>query len=432
MNVMARHAEQAAVFVLLLILEGVFWTPSTYFGGPHPNVWANDPYSTAFNIALIGFLAVAFVLRAGMVLPVLRLAWPMLPLLVLAYASFAWSALPSIALVHAVKVTLVTLFGIYLLARGEMANVIALFVKANFAAAVLCFVVFAVARPLVYSATVPLIEHAWRGVFSDKNGLGINAAIGIIFAVYAFRPRYGSRVVSGLAVPANLLLLYLSQSRTSLVLVLVAFYVALTAGTLRRRSGFGLVLGFGLVVLGLAGAALALGFAGDLLAALGRDPSLSQRTRIWATALPFVAHRPWFGYGFGNFWLPQSQQANIVWGVLNWKAPSAHNGWLQLALDLGVVGCFLAAFVWLAAFGRGLRLLFVPAAREVAFAWVLLTALFVENLTEYAFFNEGWVWALFCAVFVHLGRELQVRRAGARAAPASAMALPAFPLAVPR
>ena len=146
--------------------------------------------------------------------------------------------------------------------------------------------------------------------------------------------------------------------------------------------------------------------------ALGRDPTFTNRTRIWQLALEYIAHRPWFGYGFGAFWREQSTDAQIFWVALGFKTPHAHNSWLEMALGIGIVGVGIAALGWLAVFYRTLRVAAAPHAVHVAFCLAFLAAIFFENLSEYEFFRSGrLMYALFIAILTYLGREMMLYRA---------------------
>jgi exopolysaccharide production protein ExoQ len=198
---------------------------------------------------------------------------------------------------------------------------------------------------------------------------------------------------------------------------------------LRRRSAAGLIIGYALIVFGIfAAGLLAVGWQ-DALLALGRDPTFTNRTRIWQLALEYIAKRPWFGYGFGAFWRDQNADAQIFWTALGFKTPHAHNSWLEMALGIGVVGAGVAALAWLAAFYRTLRVAAAPHAEHVAFCLALLAAIFFENLSEYEFFRPGrLMWALFVAVLVYLGREVAIRRASSAAERRAMVASRARPL----
>ena len=137
-------------------------------------------------------------------------------------------------------------------------------------------------------------------------------------------------------------------------------------------------------------------------------------------SLDNIAQRPWLGYGFGAFWRPGEVEARTMWQMLHWIVPHAHNLWLEVGLGLGIVGMTGITLVWLAAFYRGIRVLTAPGARHAVFCLAMLTAILVENLTEYEFLKAGSLyWVLFVAAFTYLGREALAARAAARAAAGS-------------
>jgi exopolysaccharide production protein ExoQ len=259
--------------------------------------------------------------------------------------------------------------------------------------------------------------HAWRGAFTDKNELGMVCAEALIVAAYAYRRHYGPRWLSGLVIAAFLVLLYGSESKTPVVVMLAALYAALVVVALRRRSGAGLVVGYALLILGMAATALlAVGWQ-DVLAALGRDPTFTNRTRIWQLALEWIARRPWLGYGYESFFRADNPAANLIWTDVGFKTPHAHNSWLELALGVGIAGVAIAGLAWLAAIYRTLRVAAAPHAEHVAFCLALLAGIFFENLSEFEFFRPGrLMFALFVAALVYLGRELTLFRTANAAA----------------
>ncbi len=71
---------------------------------------------------------------------------------------------------------------------------------------------------------------------------------------------------------------------------------------------------------------------------LGREPTLTGRTDIWNSLIGYIAQRPWLGYGYGVFWMVQDGPVYWVQTDLEWDVPSAHNGWLEVALATGLLG----------------------------------------------------------------------------------------------
>jgi exopolysaccharide production protein ExoQ len=439
MNRAPGAVERGVTFLFLVIFAGIMWPPDAYFsGGMVTPQGASNIYDFLEFVTLLAFLAVGFFLCRRDLPVLLFCAWPVLALVGFAFLSAFWSDAPALVVRRAGTVAASTLFGIYLAERYDFGTLVAMLVKV-FAIGALASLVLIVVMPRSATMTGEAYTHAWRGALTDKNELGMVCGEAIIFAVYAFRRRHGPRWVAGLAITASLVLLVGSQSKTPVVFMMAALYAAMVVMALRRRSGPGLVVGYALVVLGLAGAGLLAVSWQDALLFLGRDPTFTNRTRIWQLALEYIADRPWLGYGYGAFWREDSADAQVFWVALGFKTPHAHNSWLEMALGIGVIGVGIAALAWLAAFYRTLRAATAPHAVHVAFCSALLIGIFLENLSEFEFFRAGrLMWALFVTVLVYLGREVilagtsrtTVRQAARIAAPRRLIEEGRFGLAV--
>lgn len=74
----------------------------------------------------------------------------------------------------------------------------------------------------------------------------------------------------------------------------------------------------------------------NLVGSLGRDTTLTGRTAIWSAAIS-VAHNPVVGTGFESFWSGDRQHE--IWRLINEPGiQEAHNGYLEVYLNLGWVG----------------------------------------------------------------------------------------------
>jgi exopolysaccharide production protein ExoQ len=410
MNRAGQFLERTATFAFLALFAGIMWPPDAYFAGDVvTQQGASNIYDFLEFATLVPFLGLCFLARRRALPQLMRCAWPVLALCFFAFLSAYWSDDPSLVVRRAGTVTLSTLFGLYL-ARGDFGELIATLVKVYALAAIASVIAIAV-LPQAATVTGDYYTHAWRGAFTDKNELGMACGEAIMLSAYAFYRRLGPRWVAAFTIAASLVLLYGSESKTPIVFMTAALYAALVITALRRRSAAGLMIGYALLVFGLAaGGLLAMGWK-DALLALGRDPTFTNRTRIWQLALDYIAHRPWFGYGFGAFWREQNPEAQMFWTALGFKTPHAHNSWLELALGMGAVGTGLVALAWLAAFYRTLRVAAAPHAEHVAFCAALLAAIFFENLSEYEYFRPGrLMWVLFVATLGYLGREVILYR----------------------
>lgn len=412
MNFITARVERLATFVFLLIAAGVFWPPDRYLTNDHmSHQGASDIFDSTAFASLAVFLVIAFAARWKETLRLLRCAWPVLALIGLAFISAYWSEDPALVIRRSGTVAISSLFGVYLIGRSDFADLVALLVKVYATAMAASLITIVVAPSIAIGGNETYVD-AMRGAFNDKNELGLGCALTIIFSTYALYRGYGRRWFSIAAIAMALVAFELARSKTPLVDMVAAAYVMVFAVMLRRRSGFGLLAGFVLGVLGLAAiGAFALDSAA-ILEAIGRDPTFTNRAKIWHYAWIYIERHEWLGYGFGSFWRADGVEANEAWALIEFKTPHAHNAWLEVGLGLGLVGMGMIALNWLTVFYRAARMLTVPAARHVAFCLAMLVAIFLENMTEYEFFRaNAMLWVLFVAITTYLGRAVMVAHA---------------------
>jgi len=155
-------------------------------------------------------------------------------------------------------------------------------------------------------------------------------------------------------------------------------------------------------VVSLALFALFFNSGGGLLGTVGRDSTLTGRTDIWKLVLS-MAGNPWVGTGFESFWL--GDRLEKTWNVYRFHLQEAHNGYLDLYLNLGWIGILLLAFLLVtgyrsavAAFRRD------PNSGSLRLAY-LLTAV-TYNLTESAFKTQNPVWIFFLLAIITVPKAL--------------------------
>jgi O-antigen ligase len=137
----------------------------------------------------------------------------------------------------------------------------------------------------------------------------------------------------------------------------------------------------------------------DTLKALGRDPTLTDRTEVWGLLLSLVRN-PLLGTGFESFWLGERIQK--IWTAYWWHPNQAHNGYLEVYLSLGWIGVTLLVVVLIAGY-----LNIIKGWRRNESTTGLMLAYFlvgiVYNFTEAAFFRmqaPAWIFLLF-AITAH-------------------------------
>lgn len=142
----------------------------------------------------------------------------------------------------------------------------------------------------------------------------------------------------------------LTKSRTAaagLLMGLVAIVLARGGWRSWAAAAWGGVAaaGVGLAWLGLATGDAA--SAATEIVTLGRGEqlgTLTGRSVIWETVLPYIEDRPWLGYGADAFWNDEARVKKI-WEEVGWPITSAHSQWLETALATGLVGSGLLALL---------------------------------------------------------------------------------------
>jgi O-antigen ligase len=188
-------------------------------------------------------------------------------------------------------------------------------------------------------------EHAgrWRGTFGTKNKMGRMMSLAIILTIVVICIDQSKKAIFLCVGFLFTILLTMSGSATAVAATVLTLLVLPASRWLVRKQ----LPIFLLVPLALIGSILVillvLSFAEPILTALGRDATLSGRTRLWELALAEGSMRPVLGTGFRTFWLengPGSEvMARVSWG--NNNIGNGHNAYLDIWLELGLLG-FLA------------------------------------------------------------------------------------------
>ena len=100
----------------------------------------------------------------------------------------------------------------------------------------------------------------------------------------------------------------------------------------------------------LVAAELAFGISGRLSESLGRGSTLTGRTELWAHCLQFQAN-PILGAGFESFWFGERRD-KIAAFYNKWRPGGAHNSYLDIYLDLGLIGLSLLIGLLIATFWK--------------------------------------------------------------------------------
>jgi exopolysaccharide production protein ExoQ len=242
------------------------------------------------------------------------------------------------------------------------------------------------------------------GVALNKNELGCTC---MIFGMFFFwnilqalkipdrRARRKEVILNGGVFALNWWLLMEASSATSLAMMILGIIVIWVVGLKfvnKRYVGAYLVT----AILLFAATEPFLGIYATVVKGLGRDLTLTGRTDLWVAVLQ-LQKNPLLGTGFESFWL--GSRLDELWKVFWWCPLQAHNGYIEIYLNLGLVGILLYLGQFLGTFGKIQRDFFQRfefARLRIGF----LLAIIVYNYTEAAFDNLSFVWTMFFLIAV--------------------------------
>ncbi len=340
----------------------------------------------------------------------MRRAWLPLTLvgalMALAWASSAWSIAPEVTGRRVMALVFTSLFGVYLGARWSWRDFVTLMAILGFILAIGSYAVCLFYPVMGVHHTVNAGD--WRGLWFEKNAMGEIMAVGLLASVAAALVSPSAR--RWWTLNALLCLGLVIMSRSGTALITVGLILAATTGLalLRRGPVVGVLTVFGGGALGFATAAAQVLAPGLFLTLLGKDPTLTGRTDIWAAILRQASAHPWLGFGYAAFWEKTSAPAAFVRAQTGWAVPSAHNGWLDILVQLGAVGVALCALV----LGGAYVLAVVRALdrRDGDWALIYLTIFLITAFSESVLMQRNSLsWTLCIATLTKLLSEPRPR-----------------------
>lgn len=240
--------------------------------------------------------------------------------------------------------------------------------------------------------------NAWHGITHGKNEFGMMASIAAIICanLWLARERRAFWPIAGTAV--SFLCLILSRSNASLFATLLAMMfmvMVMRVPTIRERFSTHVAVGLTLTILlyELAIQDVVPGthtLISPIMHLTGKDATFSGRTFIWNIVKDHINYAPYLGSGYGAYWLgPVPGSPSYIFMPVMYFYPSeAHNGYLDIVNDLGLVGlgCVLVFIFW---YIRQALLLMRSDRSQGALYLGLLLQQMVVNMSESEWISRG-------------------------------------------
>jgi exopolysaccharide production protein ExoQ len=393
--------EKIFVFSVLLLSTGAFMSLAVKRGQGQEGTTGE----ASMQLVWMGVYLVALVLllwKCRAALKDLCREYLLVALSLFALSSTVWSDAPGVSLRRGIALVLTCVFGAYLGSRFSLREQLRLCAYVCVVCAVFSFI-FGL---LGLGNSVEDIPDAWYGIFVHKNVLGRMMVLSVLIFLVCAKTESEKKARHWFAAGLACLLLLLARSATSLA-VLAAMLGFLACCRWLRLSKSALIKASiaGMVAFGLGVYWISQNLE-QILELFGKDFTLTGRLQLWILSTVMAMQRPWFGHGYNAFWLGPGSASEHILAVVQWDAPHAHNGLLEVWLELGLAGValFLAGFavyVW-----RAIVFFRHDAAAESIWPLCFLTFMFLSNITESDFLARNTIfWILYVAAVVTLGRQ---------------------------
>jgi exopolysaccharide production protein ExoQ len=342
-----------------------------------------------------------------------KLTWPphiicLLAYLSLAGASVLWAFSPASSFVRFVQqAMIVTSIVLPAMLAARTADIMrGLFLC--FALALILNVFF-VLDGSVDTVNCTAINHCYQGYFGGKNYLGECAAVAFLLSLHEIVHRGWRRGFGVVVVAIAIVLVFLSDSKTALGLIIISPFLAQLTLTVRKitRISPAIIL----LALPFFYALVSIVSHVDLMDRMAymlyHDSSLSGRTIIWEFVQYEIGRRPLLGWGYQSFWLVPGSPAGEASGYWVKLMPNAHNGYYDTTVETGYVGLVLL-YVFIIA---TLHSIGRVADRDPARARHLLSLVLFFIMWNY--FESLWMrgfeflWIVFLIVAAEIGRSWQ-------------------------
>jgi exopolysaccharide production protein ExoQ len=410
-----------AAFVLFTGLAPDFWRDATSWWG----------YGVIILLVTAGSITMLVQARGRITLR--RLPYPLMAFLALATVSLAWSFYPGSTAMGDTAQWVTTIAGLSValfLSWQDLLRVLGWVLRLILAMSFLFeFIVSVFVRHPVLPVWVvptdpkhiPALAYWSRdllfsgakiqGIVGNSSLLGMIALLAIIVFFVQVMSRSVGRAWGWFWVAVALVTIAITNSSTIYLGIVVVAAVAVmarlvgAATTPRRRrfaySGIGGVVAVFVIVVAV--------LHNQIWNVIVKTDILTGRVGIWDGVIHLAQQRPVFGWGWVSYWTPWVEPFKSFLSRGGVQVMHAHNAWLDVWLQLGILGLIVFGALVLATIIRSWIMAVTPVvvSRERVGSWswlamlplLLLTAELVQSLAESRLLIEGgWIMLVVLAV----------------------------------
>ncbi|GGF14264.1 O-antigen ligase family protein [Subtercola lobariae] len=319
-------------------------------------------------IVLVAALSAACVVslvrsHAANPLPLSRYSKPLIAFLVLCTLSIIWSQYPSATVLGVVSQWLTAIAGVFVAISLSWVEILrALGTALRWLLGLSLLFEFFVAAIVRHQVGAPWLLDPWnrppgdyqwsegnlfnggaiQGIVGNRNLLAFLVLLALIVFTIELIEKTRPMVTSVIWIGVALLEHALTRSATVLLATAGVAFVMVVVLVVRRVPVAKRLIIYPFGFLGLIGLiAVTLNLSDQLFPLLHRGDNLTGRVAIWNTVLNLAWQHPVLGWGWVSYWAPWVEPFKNLIVINGTVYLQAHNAWIDVFLQLGLVGLFV-------------------------------------------------------------------------------------------
>lgn len=416
-RIQANFPEKLITIISIIFFSGGILALSARLRGFDPTT--GDRFIQSIYLVVYIFAAIFFIVDKKSFWPHLRWAWLIIILTAFATISFYWSGSPSLTLRRSIALIGTTLFAFYAVRRYTLSQFLQLILVAH---------IFSVAASILLALIVPSLGIdstinyvAWRGIFTQKNAMGRAMGTGFLISFTLFlttsKRSQWKTIYLGLTIVSFCMIL-LAETVTVALSVLLVVCIIIGIRIIRRGVSYRKA---SIITLFLAGMGYGLWLIipsqvyVSFLSLFGKNLSLTGRRPLWNVLFRIGESNKWVGHGYSGFWLGENGASAGVLRAFTWDINHAHNGLIDIWLDLGYVGVALCVLVILSALIPAWRLFLRLPDQVSIWYFIFIIYTITVNITQgFLLVRNEFLWILFIASTLYCMKDWKQFNANSR------------------
>lgn len=263
---------------------------------------------------------------------------------------------------------------------------------------------------MFYANAMPSVgihkSGSWQGILKHKNPfsffMALTLVLWLIYGIYYPKQRKFAFSISILAMVA----MDRGGSGASKVLFICLIGLMLYLNVLKKMTpqwSFVSVVVFFIISISLMIVVIE-NLEYIVVDTLNKDLTLTGRTLFWPLVIDEINKQPILGYGVAGFWQSwrglDNPAKDIITPGSGFHPPHSHNGFLDIATDLGWLGMSIYIISFINTLAKSVIYLSQEKMPEAGLPLILLTFILMTNITETGLLGVNLTWFLYVLISV--------------------------------